>query len=175
MIELILGGARSGKSRLAEKTAMASDLDVIYIATATVYDQEMAERVEHHKDQRPDHWQVVEAPIELAKVLKQYASTDHCLLVDCLTLWVTNLLCNDDPEQFESQRSAFLECLPELEGRIIFVSNEVGMGVVPMGELTRRFCDESGRLHQVIAELADKVILTVAGLPHILKDEQQAD
>ncbi|MRI31936.1 bifunctional adenosylcobinamide kinase/adenosylcobinamide-phosphate guanylyltransferase [Endozoicomonas sp. OPT23] len=171
MIELILGGARSGKSRLAEKTAAASGLKVIYIATATVYDDEMADRVEHHKQQRPDHWPVVEETIELAKVLEQHSSPDHCLLVDCLTLWLTNLLCSEDKGIFQKQRHALLECLPKLKGKVLFVSNEVGMGVVPMGELTRQFCDESGRLHQDIAELADKVTLTVAGLPHVLKEQ----
>ncbi len=169
MIELILGGARSGKSRLAEQAAIDSGLKVFYIATATVGDGEMAGRVEHHRRQRPDDWPVVEEPVALASALEQYACEDTVLLVDCLTLWLTNLLCNEDKTLFANERKALLACLPKLPGRVLMVSNEVGMGVVPMGELTRQFCDESGRLHQDIAAMADKVTLTVAGLPHVLK------
>ena len=171
MIELILGGARSGKSSLAEKRAKESGLEVVYIATATIHDGEMERRVEYHRQQRPDHWPVVEEPIELAAALRKHASPNHCILVDCLTLWVTNLLCHENPEMFAQQRQALIEVLDELPGQVLFVSNEVGMGVVPMGELTRRFCDESGRLHQDIAEKAQRVILTIAGLPHFLKNE----
>ena len=170
MIELILGGARSGKSKLAEKIAIESKLDVTYIATATIHDDEMAIRVEHHRNQRPDDWQVIEEPLKLAEILRENASPDRCILVDCLTLWLTNLLCHDDPAVFSAERQAFLNGLNKLPGIILLVSNEVGMGIVPMGELSRRFCDESGRLHQDIAERADKVILTVAGLPHVLKN-----
>ena len=109
MIELILGGARSGKSRLAEKKASDSGLKVIYVATATVQDGEMADRVEHHRKQRPDHWPVVEEPIELAKALREHSAPGVCLLVDCLTLWLTNLLCSDDTNVFEEQQEALLE------------------------------------------------------------------
>lgn len=169
MIELILGGARSGKSRLAEQKAQDSGLEVIYIATATAEDEEMEDRIDHHRRQRPEHWQLVEEPIALAEVLKVHARPDRCLLVDCLTLWVTNLLCHAEQELFLKERQALLECLDALEGHVILVSNEVGMGIVPMGELSRRFCDESGRLHQELASQAEKVTLTVAGLPHVLK------
>ncbi|WP_067516453.1 bifunctional adenosylcobinamide kinase/adenosylcobinamide-phosphate guanylyltransferase [Endozoicomonas ascidiicola] len=174
MIELILGGARSGKSKLAEKKAAESGLEVIYIATATVHDGEMADRVEHHRAQRPDHWAVIEEPLLLAKTLKEQANDNRCLLVDCLTLWMTNLLCHENPDVFHEQRAELLSCLKALKGLVIFVSNEVGMGIVPMGELTRKFCDETGRLHQNLAEQADRVVLTVAGLPHVLKDETAA-
>ncbi|KEQ19491.1 bifunctional adenosylcobinamide kinase/adenosylcobinamide-phosphate guanylyltransferase [Endozoicomonas numazuensis] len=170
MIEFILGGARSGKSRLAEKKAQESGLEVIYIATATDGDEEMSERISHHRRQRPEYWQLVEEPLALGSVLREYAREDRCILVDCLTLWMTNLLCHSDEELFARERACFLEGLTTLEGKIILVSNEVGMGIVPMGELTRRFCDESGRLHQDVAALSQTVILTVAGLPHILKD-----
>jgi adenosylcobinamide kinase/adenosylcobinamide-phosphate guanylyltransferase len=170
MIELILGGARSGKSRLAEQKAQDSGLEVIYIATATADDSEMQERVSHHKERRPNHWHLLEEPVELANGLREHAADDKCLLVDCLTLWLTNLLCHEDSEVFQRERDSFLNSLDELKGHIILVSNEVGMGVVPMGELTRRFCDESGRLHQEVAGLAQRVTLTVAGLPHVLKD-----
>jgi adenosylcobinamide kinase / adenosylcobinamide-phosphate guanylyltransferase len=170
MRELILGGARSGKSALAEQRAIASGLTVTYIATAQALDNEMAERIERHQQQRPAHWELVEEPLELAAVLKQHAAADRCLLVDCLTLWLTNLL--TDAPAFERRRDEFLELLPQLPGEIILVSNEVGLGIVPLGELTRRFCDESGRLHQAVAARCERVTFVTAGLPMTLKGEQ---
>lgn len=167
MRELILGGARSGKSALAEQRAAASGLAVTYIATAQALDEEMAARIERHQQQRPDHWQLVEEPLELAAALQQNAAADRCLLVDCLTLWLNNLLANDSV--FERCRSEFLELLPQLPGEIILVSNEVGLGIVPLGELTRRFCDESGRLHQAVAARCERVTFVTAGLPMLLK------
>ena len=170
MKELILGGARSGKSALAERLASESGLDVTYIATAASGDVEMAERIRHHQLRRPDHWQLLEEPIELAAALQRVSAEQHCVIVDCLTLWLTNLLLAD-VALYETQRQALLEALPGLPGRTIMVGNEVGLGVVPMGELTRRFVDESGRLHQQLAGICDRVTLTVAGLPHVLKGE----
>ncbi len=168
MKELILGGARSGKSMLAEKLAFESGQKVIYIATATALDQEMAERVEQHQQRRPNNWQLIEEPIYLAAILERHAADNRTILVDCLTLWLSNLL---HAEQFENQKEALLQQLPHLPGRLIMVSNEVGMGIVPMGELSRRFQDEAGRLHQALAQQCERVILTVAGLPHILKGD----
>lgn len=168
MKELILGGARSGKSALAEKLALESGQEVIYIATATALDLEMAKRVEQHQQRRPNNWQLVEEPIYLAAILEQYAAENRTILVDCLTLWLSNLL---HAEQLENQKEALLQQLPHLPGRLIMVSNEVGMGIVPMGELSRRFQDEAGRLHQTLAQQCERVILTVAGLPHILKGD----
>jgi adenosylcobinamide kinase/adenosylcobinamide-phosphate guanylyltransferase len=165
----ILGGIRSGKSRLAERLAIQSHLPVIYIATATIQDAEMQARIELHRANRPAHWQVMEEPLQLAAVLSQQAAENHCLLVDCLTLWLTNLLLHQDSTVFEREHAAFLSVLPTLPGRIILVSNETNMGVIPMGELSRRYCDEAGKLHQLIARQCEQVILTVAGLPHYLK------
>ncbi len=167
MRELILGGARSGKSALAEQRAAASGLAVTYIATAQALDEEMAARIERHQQQRPNHWQLVEEPLELAATLKQHAAPDRCLLVDCLTLWLNNLLA--DESVFERCRNEFLELLPQLPGEIILVSNEVGLGIVPLGELSRRFCDESGRLHQAVAARCERVTFVTAGLPMLLK------
>ncbi|KPX18288.1 Cobinamide kinase/cobinamide phosphate guanylyl transferase [Pseudomonas syringae pv. delphinii] len=169
MLQLILGGARSGKSRLAEKLATDSALSVIYIATSQPLDGEMNQRVASHRARRPDHWGLVEEPVELARVLRENAAPDRCLLVDCLTLWLTNLLMLDNPERLIQEREALLDCLAELPGEIIFVSNETGLGVVPLGELTRRYVDEAGLLHQALAERCQRVVLTVAGLPLILK------
>ncbi len=169
MRELILGGMRSGKSRLAEQHAQESGLPVTYLATATAQDDEMRQRIAHHQAQRPDHWQLVEEPIALAAALQRHAAEGHCVLADCLTLWLTNLLCLDDEARLRGEIDALLDALPKLPGTIILVSNETGMGVVPLGELTRRYCDEAGRLHQAVAARCDKVIVTVAGLPLNLK------
>ena len=169
MLQLILGGARSGKSRLAEQLATQSGLDVIYIATSQPLDGEMSQRVAIHRQRRPDSWGLIEEPLELARVLVEQASTGRCLLVDCLTLWLTNLLMLEDPERLALEREALLNCLAGLPGEIIFVSNETGMGVVPLGELTRRYVDEAGWLHQALAERCQRVVLTVAGLPLTLK------
>lgn len=169
MRTLILGGVRSGKSRLAEQLATESNLPVHYIATATAEDEEMQKRIASHQKHRPDHWQVIEEPLRLASVLDEQAASGRCVLVDCLTLWLSNLLLAEDETVFERERTDLLKVLPTLPGKIIMVSNETNMGVIPMGELSRRYCDEAGRLHQELAQVCDQVILTVAGLPHILK------
>lgn len=169
MRTLILGGARSGKSALAERLAHESGLSVVYIATAQAHDAEMAARIAHHRDRRPAHWQSVEEPLALADTLRAYARPDRCVLVDCLTLWLSNLLGDVDDKRLERECEALLEVLPALPGELLFVSNEVGLGVVPMGELTRRFVDEAGRLHQAIATRCDRVLFVAAGLPLPLK------
>jgi adenosyl cobinamide kinase/adenosyl cobinamide phosphate guanylyltransferase len=169
MLELILGGARSGKSRLAEKLAAQSGLEVTYIATSQALDDEMAARIAHHRAVRPAAWGLVEEPLELARVLRDNAAPQRCLLVDCLTLWLTNLLMLDDPARLDAERQALLDVLADLPGRVILVSNETGLGVVPLGELTRRYVDQAGWLHQAVAERAERVVFTVAGLPMLLK------
>jgi adenosylcobinamide kinase/adenosylcobinamide-phosphate guanylyltransferase len=171
MRELILGGARSGKSALAEQRARESGLGVIYIATAEARDAEMHQRISHHRARRPDHWHCIEEPLQLAATLQRHAAQNRCLLVDCLTLWLSNLLAAGD-EVFEREHGALLTAIGQLPGRLIFVSNEVGLGIVPMGELTRRFCDESGRLHQAVAASCDRVTFVTAGLPMTLKGER---
>ena len=168
MNTLILGGVRSGKSRLAERLATDSGLEVVYIATAALHnDEAMQVRIAEHQRHRPAHWQLVEEPYALAEALEKHAAVERCLLVDCLTLWLTNLLCAERL----TYRDKLLDLVDTLPGQIIFVSNETGLGVVPMGELSRRFCDEAGRLHQDLAQRCDRVVLTVAGLPHVLKGE----
>lgn len=168
MKQLILGGARSGKSRLAEQRADASGLDVIYIATAQAGDAEMEARIAHHRASRPAHWMLIEEPLQLSAVLQLYAAPDRCLLVDCLTLWLTNLLLNEEAG-LRAEVDAVCRCISDLPGELIMVSNEVGWGIVPMGELSRRFQDEAGRLHQQLAGRCDRVTLTVAGLPLEIK------
>ncbi len=169
MRTLILGGVRSGKSRLAEKLARESGLEVVYIATAQAQDTEMAARIAHHQKRRSAEWQTVEEPLALAAAIAAHASAGRCVLVDCLTLWLTNLLLHPVPELFPRERAALLDALCGLPGRVILVSNETGMGIVPAGELSRRFNDEAGWLHQDLAERCDSVLLAVAGLPLILK------
>jgi len=169
MIELILGGVRSGKSRLAEQRAQASGLPVVYVATATAADEEMRARISEHRRRRPTSWALIEEPLALARVLREQVDTNRCVLVDCLTLWLTNLLVTGDDRVFQNERRNLVDLLPQLTGHVILVSNETGLGIVPMGALSRRFCDEAGWLHQDIAQRCDRVTLTVAGLPHLLK------
>ncbi len=172
MIQLILGGARSGKSRLAEQTAKDSGLSVTYIATAQALDTEMQERIHHHQKQRPADWQVIEEPYSLAERLQQIDAADQLILVDCLTLWMTNLLMHEDQNLQTTECQKLLDVLPGLQSQLILVSNETGLGVVPMGEISRKFVDESGRLHQQLGQIADKVVFCVAGFPMILKGEK---
>jgi adenosylcobinamide kinase/adenosylcobinamide-phosphate guanylyltransferase len=169
MCELILGGARSGKSRLAEQLASESGFPVLYIATSQAQDGEMSERIRVHRERRPAHWVLREEPLELARVLCEEAASGRCLLVDCLSLWLTNLLLLEDSERLGREREALLACLETLPGQVILVSTENSLGVVPLGELTRRYVDEAGYLHQAIAQRCQRVILTVAGLPLLLK------
>ncbi|GAA5074054.1 bifunctional adenosylcobinamide kinase/adenosylcobinamide-phosphate guanylyltransferase [Lysobacter panacisoli] len=168
MRSLILGGARSGKSALAERLALQSGREVVYIATARAGDAEMAERIAHHRARRPSHWTSVEEPSALARAMAAHARDERLLLVDCLTLWLSNLLIDDDARS-DAERDALLSALPQLPGEIVLVSNEVGLGVVPMGELSRRFVDEAGRLHQALAAQCERVIFVAAGLPLALK------
>ncbi|WP_299792972.1 bifunctional adenosylcobinamide kinase/adenosylcobinamide-phosphate guanylyltransferase [uncultured Shewanella sp.] len=203
MIHLILGGARSGKTRYATDAAArlgAQGYECIYMATAEALDEEMSSRIARHRQDRAEdelEWITVETPLLLAESLEGYARKDRVIIVDCMTLWLTNRLLAHEPvtdTAFEKERgkkqdsgemsnayaggdgktwaeakAELLELLPTLEGEIYLVSNEVGCGVVPLGELNRRFVDEAGWLHQEIARLADSVVLVTAGLPMKLK------
>ncbi|PKO83544.1 MAG: bifunctional adenosylcobinamide kinase/adenosylcobinamide-phosphate guanylyltransferase [Betaproteobacteria bacterium HGW-Betaproteobacteria-11] len=173
MIELILGGARSGKSALAERRAREAQeagRAVTYIATAQALDDEMAQRIAHHQRRRPANWRLIEEPRHLAASLAREAGEGRCLLVDCLTLWLSNLLLADaEGKVLAAETANLIETLPRLPGRVILVSNEVGLGIVPLGEINRRFVDEAGRLHQRIATVARRVTFVAAGLPLELK------
>ena len=169
MIELVLGGARSGKSRFAEQLAIETGKRKLYIATAQSLDDEMSERIRIHQKRRANEWETVEENHALANVLREHAGQNNCLLVDCLTLWVSNLLHLDSEDRWQTEKENLLQTLPTLPGHIIMVSNEVGSGIVPMGELSRRFVDEIGWLHQDISRISDRVTLITAGLPLVLK------
>ncbi|MFB6259331.1 MAG: bifunctional adenosylcobinamide kinase/adenosylcobinamide-phosphate guanylyltransferase [Thiohalorhabdaceae bacterium] len=168
MRELILGGARSGKSALAQQRAEDASRGVTYVATATAGDAEMGERIARHQADRPDHWGLVEEPTALGRVLREQAAPGNCLLVDCLTLWLANLLATGN-DALEREQADFLAALEDPPGTVILVSNEVGQGVVPADPASRRFVDEAGRLHQAAAGRCDRVTLVTAGLPQTLK------
>ncbi len=173
MIELALGGARSGKSRYAELQAIESGKQVIYIATAEAGDSEMQTRIDIHRQERPPEWKTVEEPIELAEIIKMHENSHSYLLVDCLTLWLSNILFDKkgrlQQAVFDKQTAELFAVLAGFSGQLIFVSNEVGSGIIAMDKMTRRFVDEAGFLHQKIAALSNKVVLITAGLPQVLK------
>ena len=180
---LVIGGARSGKSAYAEMLAAQSGREVVYVATAHPgdSDSEMAARIEQHRRTRPQHWQTVEEPLLLADAICRYAHPTRLVLVDCLTLWLSNLLfssgCDypetgaiDLPPLFASQRTALLDTLRDAAGDVVLVSNEVGMGITPLGAVSRCFVDEAGRLNQALAKVCERVVFVAAGLPLIMKD-----
>jgi len=185
-LHFILGGARSGKSRLAEniaKQAESEGLTVCYLATAQAHDEEMNQRIIQHQGDRPQHWALLESPLYLAEAIKEALQKSDCVLIDCLTLWLSNCLCHQDTEFYAQQKAKLMEFLQsfinDIHGnklkKLIFVSNEVGHGIVPMGELSRQFVDQAGWLHQNLAQLADQVDFVMAGLPLTLKSDVQGN
>ncbi|MGB0722424.1 MAG: bifunctional adenosylcobinamide kinase/adenosylcobinamide-phosphate guanylyltransferase [Gammaproteobacteria bacterium] len=172
MKQLILGGARSGKSTLAERLAADSGLDVVYVATGWAGDAEMERRIAAHRAGRDPSWRTVEEPLDLAAVLSRESAPGRFMLVDCLTLWLSNHLGGPGGGgTWPEARAALLDVLPDLPGTVCLVSNEVGQGVVPLGEGNRRFVDESGWLHQAVAERCDRVVFVTAGLARTLKGD----
>lgn len=202
MIHLIIGGARSGKSSFAQKQAEAlegnlaeaieenpaealgqnsagvltlkSKKQIIYIATATADDKEMAQRISHHQQNRPKHWLLIEEPLYLSDIIKANSSNKTILLIECMTLWLSNWLCHSGSiesknKHWQDEKRAFIKALSTYESELIIVSNEVGSGIIPLGELSREFVDQAGWLNQELAKLADKVTLVVAGCPLLLK------
>lgn len=169
MITLILGGARSGKSRFAEQLASNSQLPVVYIATATELDEEMATRIEHHQHNRPSDWRLRECPLDLAIALQEETQQPQTILVDCLTLWLNNQLFENPEQDFAALFDELVTSLSANNAKVIFVANEVGLGIIPLGEVSRKFVDEAGRLNQKIAQIADNVFFVAAGLPLLLK------
>ena len=166
-IVLVLGGARSGKSVFAEEMIAKSGLSKIYVATGQAFDREMSDRIDIHKERRGKEWSTVEDPFDLAGVLEKNAALDKAVLVDCLTLWVTNLMMEE--KDVLQEGAALVSTLPSLSGLIVLVSSEVGMGLVPDNYMARAFRDHAGRLHQQIAAIADEVYFVAAGLPLKMK------
>lgn len=177
---LVLGGARSGKSAYAEKLAVESGRVVVYIATARAGDGEMSARIAQHRSGRPQHWSTVEEPVNLAGAIERYSTKHNVILVDCLTLWLSNLMFHGGgdapdvanialPPLFHQQRAALLAGLRHAAGDVVLVSNEVGMGIVPLGAVSRCFVDEAGRLNQAVAAVCDQAVFVAAGLPLMLK------
>jgi adenosylcobinamide kinase/adenosylcobinamide-phosphate guanylyltransferase len=164
---LILGGARSGKSRYAEGLAQSHDGNCIYIATARPGDEEMRQRIAHHRARRGDQWRTIEEPVKLPELLRREAKREGFILVDCVTLWISNLMLEGFPVQESVDELG--DMLPELEARIVLVSNEVGLGIVPDNALARRFRDEAGLANQKLAAACGEVIFMAAGLPVRLK------
>lgn len=164
---LILGGARSGKSRTAQDVAESSSATRIYIATAQAHDDEMRERIARHRAERDGTWQTCEAPLDLVEVLRTHIGPDKIVLVDCLTLWLSNVLLAEKNAEQETTR--LVQAIVDAAGPIILVSNEVGHGIVPATPLGRVFRDAQGRLNQRIAAACDVVVFVAAGCPIILK------
>lgn len=169
MIELVVGGVRSGKSRYAQTAAQAVCSTPLYVATAKADDDgEMVQRIRLHRQERGPEWKLVEEPMYLSRIIPRL-SREEGVVIDCLTLWLSNWLCYGERAGWVSERREFLERLAETRARIWLVSNETGMGVIPDNRLSRDFVDESGRLHQDISSLADRVSLIMFGIPHLLK------
>ena len=185
---LVLGGARSGKSayaerlaaRLAARLTIGSGKEVVYIATARAGDGEMATRIMFHRQQRPCAWRTVEEPLTLGDAVRHWCVPGRVVMIDCLTLWLSNLMLSDGvlhpdvgdialPALFHAQRTDFLDALEDAGADLVMVSNEVGMGIVPWGAISRSFTDEAGRLNQAVAALCEHAVFVVAGLPLALK------
>jgi adenosylcobinamide kinase / adenosylcobinamide-phosphate guanylyltransferase len=171
-LTLILGGTRSGKSRYAERLVLGSGLAPVYVATAEPLDDEMAARIAEHRARRGASWRTVEEPLELVAVLQKECVPERAVLVDCLTLWLANLMVKERAVRVEIE--GLMAALAQLQGALVLVSNEVGLGVVPIDAMARTFVDHAGWLHQRIAEQADVVVFMSAGLPLPLKSPADA-
>ena len=176
-LTLIIGGARSGKSAHAERLVQASvagnAIRPLYLATARAEDAEMEERIRRHKERRGGRWETCEEPLEIAAALEQHARPDRPILLDCLTLWLGNLL--GAGRDIAAEKARLLTALEGLAGPVVLVANEVGLGIVPDNALARRFRDAAGVLNQAVAAVAPRVILMAAGLPLAMKDAAPDD
>jgi adenosylcobinamide kinase / adenosylcobinamide-phosphate guanylyltransferase len=161
-VVLLLGGARSGKSRMAQSLAESMAGDLVYVATGEAGDDEMAARIAQHRSERSARWRTVEVPLDLPDAIGRNGGIDSVVLVDCLTLWLSNLMLGEHDVAAATDR--LLTALAKVEGAVLLVANEVGMGIVPENALARRFRDEAGRLNQRVAAMADEVLLVAAGL-----------
>jgi adenosylcobinamide kinase/adenosylcobinamide-phosphate guanylyltransferase len=170
---LLLGGARSGKSALGERLVAESGRRRIYVATAQAFDGEMEERIGHHRARRGDDWLTIEEPLDLPRILRERAGADDAVLVDCLTLWLTNIMAKE--RDIDASVSELISAVAASHAAIVLISNEVGWGIVPNNALARHFRDEAGRMHQRLAERLDAVAAVMAGLPLMLKSPVSQD
>jgi len=169
-ILFITGGARSGKSRLAESLAEGFGTPLCYIATGQALDTEMEERISAHRTRRGGNWHTVEEPLRLAETIRNVDGSFQAILVDCITLWLTNLLLtNEDTDKVMAKVGALVEVMPKGKTPLILVSNEVGMGIVPENALARKFRDLAGKANQMLASAADEAYVTFNGIPIRLK------
>ncbi|UXN65987.1 bifunctional adenosylcobinamide kinase/adenosylcobinamide-phosphate guanylyltransferase [Phyllobacterium sp. A18/5-2] len=166
-VTFILGGARSGKSSFAEGLIEASGLEAVYLATGKAWDDEMSARIGLHKARRGSAWTTIEVPLDLVGLLQSESAGNRAVLVDCLTLWLTNLMMAE--RDIEAETAELVAVLPRLKGPLVFVSNEVGLGIVPENRMAREFRDHAGRLHQAVAGAAATVYFVAAGLPLKMK------
>lgn len=168
-LTLVLGGAASGKSVFAEGLVTGSDLAPVYLATAQAWDAEMAEKIARHRDQRDaGGWRTIEEPVDIASALAGVAA-DEAVLIDCATMWLSNLVLQDDPPGAEAAAGTLLQACAACAGPVVIVSNEVGQGIVPDNALARRFREAQGALNRHIAGQAGLVVAVMAGLPLVLK------
>ncbi len=166
-VTLVLGGAASGKTAWAETLVIQSGLQPVYVATAEPLDEEMMERISRHRSSRHSRWTTIEAPRELAAAIVSNSTIHNVLLIDCLTLWLNNM--HSYARSIETETLALTAALSSLPGPVVLVSNELGQGLVPIEKASRHFRDDHGRLNQVVAGVADCVVLVVAGMPLWLK------
>lgn len=164
---LVLGGARSGKSRYAQARAEALSGDLLYLATAQAFDAEMEARIAHHQADRGPRWSTLDVPLDIPAAILANAAPGCVLLVDCLTLWTSNLMFAE--RDIDAETEALATAVSDAGGPVILVANEVGLGIVPDNALARRFRDAAGRINQAIAAAADEVQFIAAGLPLRLK------
>jgi len=179
MKHLVIGGVRSGKSAFAQTLVQnysqriigKNQPAVVYLATAQALDASMEERIENHKKNRPSEWVLIEETIDIASVLLNPTFQKSTILIECMTLWLTNLLClnNENSRQLGNTKLAFLQALEKTHANVVIVTSEVGLGVMPMNAMARDFADQTGELNQTLARLCDKVTLVTAGLPLALK------
>ncbi|MGB3814391.1 MAG: bifunctional adenosylcobinamide kinase/adenosylcobinamide-phosphate guanylyltransferase [Shinella sp.] len=164
---LVLGGARSGKSAFAERLVAETGLSRHYIATGRAWDDEMQARIAKHREDRGQGWETHEEPLALAARIADVARADRAILIDCLTLWLTNLMLEE--RDIAAEFAGLIEAIKTAPGRLVFVSNEVGLGIVPENRMAREFRDHAGRLHQQVAALVREVYFVAAGLPLKMK------
>lgn len=173
MKHLVIGGVRSGKSAhgqiLAQALAKENETQVVYLATAQALDKSMDDRIQQHKENRPSEWLLVEESLDIAGVLLAPENQDKVILIECMTLWLTNLLCLEDDEVFDQHKSAFIDAISNTQAKLVCISSEVGAGIMPLNSMARRFGDEAGRLNQQLASVSEQVELVCAGLPLKLK------